>query len=145
MPAPRLRAVAQACHCHRKQPPPRCPTPCARPRVSSMQLPKSLSRVSELADGFRSDDWQESLPSWVSAGLVLVLAWQLVQLLWTALSGAAPAALPAGGEGGPAAPVGPPTNVPAIIEAHLFGIAPVPGASELDPSAAPATQMNLVL
>ena len=37
-----------------------------------MQLPKSLSRVSHLAEGFRSDDWRDSLPLWVSAGLVLV-------------------------------------------------------------------------
>jgi general secretion pathway protein C len=108
-----------------------------------MQLPKRLSRVSELAEGFRSDDWRESLPLWVSAGLVLLLAWQLVQLLWTALSTAPAAIAPV--DGGPAAPSGPPIDVPAIVNAHLFGIAPVPGASELDPSAAPATQMSLVL
>ena len=39
-----------------------------------MPLPKSLSRVSDLAQGFRSDDWRDSLPLWVSAGLVLVRA-----------------------------------------------------------------------
>jgi general secretion pathway protein C len=109
-----------------------------------MQLPKRLSRVSELAEGFRSDDWRDSLPLWVSAGLVLLLAWQLVQLLWTALS-TAPAAIAPPGNGAPAAPSGPPIDIPAIVNAHLFGIAPVPGASELDPSAAPATQMSLVL
>jgi general secretion pathway protein C len=75
---------------------------------------------------------------------VLLLAWQLVQLLWTALS-SGPGALAPPVEGGPAAPSGPPIDIPAIVNAHLFGIAPVPGASELDPSAAPATQMSLVL
>ncbi len=111
-----------------------------------MPLPKSLSRVSELAEGFRSDDWRSSLPLWVSAGLVLLLAWQLVQLLWTAL-GATPAAAvgnPAT-DAGPATPAAPPISVPAIVNAHLFGIAAVPGASDLDPSSAPATQMSLVL
>lgn len=111
-----------------------------------MQLPKSMSRVAGLAEGFRSDDWQQSLPSWISAGLVLVLAWQLVQLLWTALAGGSPAAgLAPGTDGQPATPAGPPIDMPAIVNAHLFGIAPLPGASELDPSAAPATQMSLVL
>jgi general secretion pathway protein C len=108
-----------------------------------MQLPKRLSRVSELAEGFRSDDWRQSLPLWVSAGLVLLLAWQLVQLLWTALS-TAPAAIAPPVDGGPAAPSGPPIDISGIVNAHLFGIAPVPGAS-VDPSAAPATQMSLVL
>jgi len=102
-----------------------------------MPLPKSLSRVSELAQGFRSDDWRDSLPLWVSAGLVLVLAWQLVQLLWTALSAGPAAAITPAGNDRPAIPSGPPVDISGIVNAHLFGIAPVPGASELDPSAAP--------
>jgi general secretion pathway protein C len=111
-----------------------------------MPLPKSLSRVSELAEGFRSDDWRSSLPLWVSAGLVLLLAWQLVQLLWTALGAtSAPAVGNPAADAGPATPAAPPISVPAIVNAHLFGIAAVPGASELDPSSAPATQMSLVL
>jgi len=110
-----------------------------------MPLPQSLSRVSELAQGFRSDDWRDSLPLWVSAGLVLVLAWQLVQLLWTALSAGPAAAIAPAGDVRPAIPSGPPVDISGIVNAHLFGIAPVPGASELDPSAAPATQMSLVL
>lgn len=108
-----------------------------------MPLPKSLSRVSELAQGFRSDDWRDSLPLWVSAGLVLVLAWQLVQLLWTALSAGPAAAMAPADDARPAIPSGPPVDISGIVNAHLFGIAPVPG--ELDPSAAPATQMSLVL
>lgn len=108
-----------------------------------MPLPKSLSRVSELAQGFRSDDWRDSLPLWVSAGLVLVLAWQLVQLLWTALSAGPAAAIAPADDARPAIPSGPPVDISGIVNAHLFGIAPVPG--ELDPSAAPATQMSLVL
>jgi len=109
-----------------------------------MPLPKSLSRMSDLAQGFRSEDWRDSLPLWVSAGLVLLLAWQLVQLLWTAISDG-PAAIAPAPEAGPTAPAGPPIHLQGIVNAHLFGVAPVPGASELDPSAAPATQMSLVL
>ena len=86
-----------------------------------MPLPKSLSRVSELAQGFRSDDWRDSLPLWVSAGLVLVLAWQLVQLLWTALS-AGPAAAIAPDDSRAAIPSGPPVDISGIVNAHLFGI-----------------------
>jgi general secretion pathway protein C len=110
-----------------------------------MHLPKSLNRVSALAGSFRSDDWQNSLPLWVSAGLVLLLAWQLVQLLWTALSSGPVSVLATAPANGPVVPAGPPISVPAIVNAHLFGIAAVPGASELDPSSAPATQMSLVL
>jgi general secretion pathway protein C len=111
-----------------------------------MQMPKSLSRVAELAEGFRSDDWRDSLPLWVSAGLVLLLAWQLVQLLWTALAAGPTAAMtsPATDPGAPARS-GPPIDIQAIVNAHLFGVAAAPGASEVDPSAAPATQMSLVL
>ena len=110
-----------------------------------MQLPKSLSRVSKLAEGFRSDDWRDSLPLWVSAGLVLLLAWQIVQLLWTALTPGSIGVIAPAADTQPVAPSGPPIDIPAIVSAHLFGIAPAPGASELDPSAAPATQMSLVL
>ena len=110
-----------------------------------MQLPKSLSRVSELAEGFRSDDWRDSLPLWVSAGLVLVLAWQLVQLLWTALAAGPAAAISPAPDGAAPARSGPPIDIPAIVNAHLFGVAAAPGAGEVDPSAAPATQMSLVL
>ncbi len=110
-----------------------------------MQLSKGLSRVSDLAGGFRSADWRDSLPLWVSAGLVLLLAWQLVQLLWTALSAGPGAALAPTTEADPPASSGPPIDIPAIVSAHLFGIAAAPGASEVDPSAAPATQMSLVL
>jgi general secretion pathway protein C len=108
-----------------------------------MQLPKSLSRVSDLAHGFRTDDWRDSVPLWVSAGLVLVLAWQLVQLLWTALSAGPAAMIAPAGDARPDAPSGAPIDIPAIVNAHLFGVA-APGA-EVDPSAAPATQMSLVL
>src|SRR5262245_26481913 len=110
-----------------------------------MQLPKTLGRVSELAGGFRSDDWRDALPLWVSGGLVLLLAWQLVQLLWTPLATAPAAAVAPGTDATPAAAPGPRIDVPAIVNAHLFGVAAAPGASEVDPSAAPTTEMNLVL
>jgi general secretion pathway protein C len=44
-----------------------------------------------------------------------------------------------------ASPAGPRTDVGAIVNAHLFGIAGAPGPGETDPSQVAATQMNLVL
>ena len=64
------------------------------------------------------------------------------QLLWTALS-AGPAAAIAGGRRPARDTLRTPVDISGIVNAHLFGIAPVPG--ELDPSAAPATQMSSVL
>ena len=61
-----------------------------------MQLPKSLSRLATFPEGVRSGRWIQSLPLLVSAGLVVLLAWQLVQLGWTLL-GARKAPPPASG------------------------------------------------
>ena len=113
-----------------------------------MQLPRSvnarLSRIASAAQGARSDGWQRLLPWAVSALLVVVLAWQLVQLAWALLgarAGQAPV-LPAE----TAAP--PPTHrvdIGAIVSAHLFGEADAPAAGSTDPNAVAATQMPLVL
>lgn len=112
-----------------------------------MQFPKSLSSIATVAQGARGDGWAKSLPWLVSAVLVVLLAWQLVQLVWTVL-GARPAAGPAQ-SGQAAAPgavaSGPAVDVDAIINAHLFGTAAVPGAGETDPNSVAATQMSLVL
>jgi general secretion pathway protein C len=87
-----------------------------------------------------------SLPLWVSVALVVLLAWQLVQLGWTIL-GASKAPPP--GTGGPAvvaaAPSGPAIDLPTILNAHLFGVAGAPPAGSADPNSVAATQMNLVL
>ena len=109
-----------------------------------MQLPKSLSRLASFAEGGRSDRWIQSLPWLVSAALVVLLAWQLVQLAWTVIGArkapAATLAVPAV----EAAPAGPAIDVTTIVNAHLFGVA---GATtgETDPSAVAATRMNLLL
>jgi len=112
----------------------------------SMQLPQSLSRLASIAEGARSDRWIKSLPLWVSIALVLLLAWQLVQLTWTLL-GSRKALQP--GTAGPAPavtiPAGPAIDIGAIVNAHLFGVAGAPAAGETDPNAVAATQMNLVL
>lgn len=110
-----------------------------------MQLPQSLSRLASLTEGARSDRWIKSLPLWVSVALVVVLAWQLVQLTWTLLGARkAPAAGPAGAGAVVATRGAPPLDVARIVNAHLFGIAGA-GPSETDPNAVAATQMNLVL
>ncbi len=54
-----------------------------------MQLPQSVnerfSRIASAAQGARTDGWQKLLPLAVSAVLVVLLAWQLVQLGWALL------------------------------------------------------------
>ena len=114
-----------------------------------MQLPKSLASVASSASGLAPAVSARSLPLWVSAGLVLLLAWQAVQLTWTAL-GARPAPAPAGA--GPAAGAPPPpvpstatVDVERIVGAHLFGVAGAPAAADADPNAVAATRLNLVL
>ena len=112
--------------------------------VHSMQLPNSLSRITSAVAATGSAAWVRSLPLWVSVALVVLLAWQAIQLAWT-LVGAGPAVT-----GEPAAPAAPPAtstpaiDVAAIVNAHLFGVAGAPDAGA-DPNAVAATQMNLVL
>ncbi len=114
-----------------------------------MQLPPSVNerfgRIASVAQGVRTDGWQKLLPLAVSAVLVVLLAWQLVQLTWTLLGardGVAPAA------DGPAV-VAPPAvrtvDVATIVNAHLFGEANAPAAGSSDPNAVAASQMPLVL
>jgi general secretion pathway protein C len=108
-----------------------------------MQLPNSLSRITSAVAATGSAAWARSLPLWVSVALVVLLAWQAIQLVWT-LVGAGPAV-----SGEPAAAAAPATSAPAIdvaaiVNAHLFGVAGAPDAGA-DPNAVAATQMNLVL
>jgi len=114
-----------------------------------MQLPLSVnerfSRLTAVAQGARADGWQKLLPLAVAALLVVLLAWQLVQLTWALLgarSGVAPATTaPAVGGPAPARTV----DVGAIVNAHLFGEANAPAAGSNDPNAVAASQMPLVL
>lgn len=111
----------------------------------AMPLPKSLSRITSVAGGAGSAAWARSLPLWVSVALVVLLAWQVIQLAWTLLgAGRAPVTDPAA-----AAPVqvptGPAIDVGAIVNAHLFGEAGAVDAGSGDPNAVAATQMALVL
>ncbi len=83
----------------------------------------------------------QSLPWVVSLALVLLLAWQLVQLVWTIMGTQSVSQAPAPVAGPPA---GPAVDLQAITNAHLFGVAGAnPGST--DPQAVAATQMNLVL
>jgi general secretion pathway protein C len=114
-----------------------------------MQLPASLNarlgRIAAVAQGVRPQGWQQRLPLAVSALLVLLLAWQLVQLAWTLLGAGntlpppAPVAAPVSG------PVAQAVDVGAIVNAHLFGEASAPAAGSTDPNSVAATQMPLVL
>ena len=76
-------------------------------------------------------------PSIATALLAVVIAAQLAALVWRALG--------SGGDDAAAVPDLPPAaptvDLPAIVNAHLFGIAPDTG----DPSDAPATSANLAL
>jgi general secretion pathway protein C len=111
-----------------------------------MQLPNSLNRLKSVARGAGSPAWLTSLPFWVSAGLVVLLAWQAVQLVWTLLGARpAPATVSGGPADVPAAQQGPTLDVDGIVNAHLFGVAGASGSAETDPTRVAATQMNLVL
>jgi general secretion pathway protein C len=111
-----------------------------------MQLPNSLSRIKAVARGTGSPAWLTSLPFWVSAALVLLLAWQAIQLVWAILGARPTPATVSGGPGeAPAAPQGATLDVNGIVNAHLFGVAGASGSGETDPSQVAATQMNLVL
>ncbi len=110
-----------------------------------MQIPKPLSRLVPAAGALRADNWQQFLPYWISAVLAVVLAWQVVQLVWKLLgaqSAPEPAAVTAPNQSQTAAGARR-FDIASIVDAHLFGVAAAPG--DLDPSAAPATQMSLVL
>jgi general secretion pathway protein C len=115
-----------------------------------MQLPQSVStrfsRIATAAQGARSDGWQRWLPLAVSALLVVLLAWQLVQLAWTLLgarTGETPASTTAPSATLP--PAQPAVNVGTIVNAHLFGEANAPASGSADPNSVAATQMPLVL
>jgi general secretion pathway protein C len=111
-----------------------------------MQLPKSLDSITRAAAGLAPAAWARSLPLWVSAGLVLLLAWQAVQLTWTALgSRRAPPPTSLAQAPAPQGPATPAVDVGRIVNAHLFGLAGASGSQETDPTAVAATQMNLVL
>jgi general secretion pathway protein C len=112
-----------------------------------MQLPASLNarlgRIAAVAQGARPEGWQQRLPLAVSALLVLLLAWQLVQLAWTLLG--ADSSLPAPATAPAAGPVAQVVDVGSIVNAHLFGEASAPAAGSTDPNSVAATQMPLVL
>jgi len=112
-----------------------------------MQLPKSLASVASAATGLAPALSARSLPLWASAGLVVLLAWQAVQLTWTAL-GARPATAPPGAaapSGPPASPPSAPVDVERIVAAHLFGVAGAPASADEDPNSVAATRLSLVL
>lgn len=110
-----------------------------------MSLSASFRELQNIPAQQWLDRASRTLPQAVSVVLVLAIAWQLVQLTWLALEGAAPEAeesvaiLPA-----PAASAavrkGP--DVQAIVQARLFG---EPQATTTPVEQAPQTQMNLIL
>jgi general secretion pathway protein C len=79
-----------------------------------------------------------ALPNLVSLALVVAIAAQLAALLWRALGSTGGDSSPAPAVDGPAQPA---VDVAAIVNAHLFGVAP----ASSDPSKAPVTSANLAL
>lgn len=115
-----------------------------------MPLPQSvnarLSRIASAAQGAGSEGWQKLLPMAVSAVLVVLLAWQLVQLAWSLLgakNGLTGAAATTSAVGSMNAPPRRTVDVGSIVNAHLFGEATAP--ANTDPNQVAATQMPLVL
>jgi general secretion pathway protein C len=81
----------------------------------------------------------------VAALLVVLLAWQLVQLTWTLLGARTGVAPSASGPAVVAPPAARAVDVATIVNAHLFGEANAPAAGSTDPNAVAASQMPLVL
>lgn len=108
-----------------------------------MSIPASLRALESLSPQQWLDRASRTLPQVLSVVLVVAIAWQLVQLTWMLLDRAAdpatvaiaPATTPASVRKGP--------DIQAIVNAHLFGVQQA--ATDVDPSAAPQTQMNLLL
>jgi general secretion pathway protein C len=116
---------------------------------AQMPLPRSLSSIASLSKGRGSDSLPALLPLLVSAGLVVLLAWQLVQLTWTLIGASGttsePAASPSTQSGPGAAAASTAVDIQAIVNAHLFGVAGDTGPTETDPTEVATTRMNLVL
>jgi len=114
-----------------------------------MQLPLSVNerfgRIAAVAQGARADGWQKLLPLAVAALLVVLLAWQLVQLTWALLGAKTGVAPTTNAPAVVAPPPAPTVDVGAIVNAHLFGEANAPAAGSTDPNAVAASQMPLVL
>jgi general secretion pathway protein C len=105
-----------------------------------------LSRIASAAQGAGSEGWQKLLPLAISAVLVVLLAWQLVQLAWSLLgarNGLAGTAATTGTVASTNAPPRRAVDVGSIVNAHLFGEATAP--ANADPNQVAATQMPLVL
>jgi general secretion pathway protein C len=114
-----------------------------------MQLPLSVNerfgRIASAAQRVRADGWQKLLPLAVAALLVILLAWQLVQLTWAVLGANKGVAPTTNAPGVPGPPPARTVDVGAIVNAHLFGEANAPTAGSTDPNAVAASQMPLVL
>jgi general secretion pathway protein C len=111
-----------------------------------MQFQERLRSMAGTAAGLTPASWVRYAPLLVATVLVVLMAWQAVQLVWTVLgTGRAPA----GPEGGPASAAVPATapsySVGQIVNAHLFGVAGAKDDGETDPNAVAATNLNLVL
>ena len=111
----------------------------------SPSVNERFSRIASAARGARADGWQKLLPLAVSALLVVLLAWQLVQLGW-ALLGARNGVASAPVAGAPAVSTPPPrtVDIATIVNAHLFGEASAT-AGAADPNSVAASQMPLFL
>jgi general secretion pathway protein C len=111
-----------------------------------MPLQERFRSMAGTAAGLAPASWARYAPLLAAAALVLLLAWQTVQLVWTVLGTRQVAAVPAtGSPSGGAAPTGPAYSIGQIVNAHLFGIAGAPAAEDTDPNAVATTNLNLVL
>ena len=87
-------------------------------------------------------------PPWVVLGLVVLIAWQLAQIIWL-LVPAGPSAsisVPTAGTATSNPQTGPAANIEYIVNAHLFGrFDTATAVVDMDPVDAPDTRLNLEL
>jgi len=112
--------------------------------LTTMPLPAALRELENLSPQQWIERASRTLPRGILVLVVIAIAWQLVQLTWMILDQTSEAAVIR-----PAAVVPPPmptsnaTDIQAVINAHLFGVAQAEPESR--PEDAPPIQSNLVL
>jgi general secretion pathway protein C len=108
-----------------------------------MPLPAALREYENLSPQQWIERASRTLPRGILVVVVIAIAWQLVQLTWIILDQTSEAAPIRPAAVAPPMPTSNATDIQAVINAHLFGMAQAEPESR--PEDAPPIQANLVL